>query len=94
MAGLGLRELLLEAVGTGPVTHIRGSRTIDSIFVTRKIQMVNGIYLPFDRCPSDHRWMEIDISVCSLLGIACDNKCPPLLRKATSKIPSVKDNFQ
>lgn len=94
MAKLGLRELLIEKYGKGPATHIRGTKTIDGVFATANIQMETGYYMTFDRSPSDHRWIVIDIHEKVLLGTARDDLCPAILRKATSKIPSVKTAFQ
>lgn len=56
--------------------------------------MTKGKYIKFDQSPSNYRWIEIDISSADLLGTTRDDICPPLLRKATSKIPSVKTRFQ
>jgi hypothetical protein len=94
MERLGLREIMLESFGKGPATYIRGTKTIDGVFATHKIQLANSYYLPFDRSPSDHRWIILDIDEDLLLGTARDDIAPPLLRKATSKIPSVKETFQ
>jgi hypothetical protein len=94
MTNLGLREILLEKYGKGPVTHARGSTTIDGVFATANLQLANGFYVPFDKSPGDHRWMVIDLTERALLGRARDDLSPPLLCKATSKIPSVKHKFQ
>jgi hypothetical protein len=94
MATLGLTELLLDAYGDGPPTHIRGSTTIDGVFATKGIHMIQGWYVPFEQSPSDHRWLVVDISESSLIGSSRIDRAPPLLRKATSKIPSVKESFQ
>jgi hypothetical protein len=94
MTNLGLREILLEKYGKGPATHARGSTTIDGVFATANLQLANGFYVPFDKSPGDHRWMVIDLTERALLGRARDDLSPPLLCKATSKIPSVKHKFQ
>jgi hypothetical protein len=56
--------------------------------------MNKGHYVSFENSPRDHRWIVVDIIEASLLGIPCDELCPPLLRKTTSKITSVKIKFQ
>jgi Endonuclease/Exonuclease/phosphatase family. len=94
MEELGLRELLLDKYGKGPPTHIRGSTTIDGIFATQRIHMTQGLYIPFESSPSDHRWLIVDILESSITGSARIDRVPPLLRKATSKIPSVQTSFQ
>jgi Reverse transcriptase (RNA-dependent DNA polymerase). len=93
MKDLGLRELLIEEYGDGPATHIRGSATIDGVFASSGIHIDQGRYLPFERSPSDHRWIVIDIPESSLIGKARIDRLPPLSRKVTSKIPSVKEHF-
>lgn len=94
MEDIGMRELLLDTYGTGPPTHIRGSTTIDGIFATQRIHMTQGLYVPFESSPSDHRWITIDILESSLIGSPRIDRVPPLLRKTTSKIPSVQTTFQ
>lgn len=93
MENLGLCELLIEAYGRGPATHIRGSKTIDGVFASNGIHMNQGKYVSFEKSPGDHRWLVIDISEASLIGKSRLDRAPPILRKATSKIPSVKEKF-
>jgi len=93
MKNLGLKEILLETYGKGPNTHVRGSTTIDGVFATNGIHMEHGRYLSFESSPSDHRWIVLDITEASLIGSCRTDRTPPLLRKATSKIPSIKENF-
>lgn len=94
MSNLGMTELMLSQYGPGPATHARGSKTIDGIFATKKIAITRGCYISLEQSPSDHRWLEIKISEECLLGIPRDDLCPPMVRKTTSKIPSVKARFQ
>jgi exonuclease III len=93
MHQLGLTEILLAAYGKGPPTHIRGSTTIDGVFATKDVQLVKGKYISFEQSPSDHRWIVIDISEHSIIGAPRNDCTPPMLRKATTKIPSVKNKF-
>jgi hypothetical protein len=94
MKTLGLRELMIDRYGKGPATHIRGTKTIDGIFATSRIRITQGYYLTFEQSPSDHRWIVVDIDEGGMIGTSRNDLCPPLLRKATSKIPSVKMSFQ
>ena len=91
---IGLRELVIERYGPGPNTHFRGTNTIDGIFATSGINIIRGGYTTFDCSPSDHRWVWIDISEKDLVGTQRDDRAPPLERRATTKIPSVKKAFQ
>jgi exonuclease III len=94
MWDLGMRELMNEQQGNGPATHIRGSTKIDGIFAMQGIRPSFIQYTSFEQSPSDHRWIIIDIPETLIVGTARDDKRPPLMRKCTSKIPSVKLNFQ
>lgn len=94
MTNLGLREIMIDRYRLGPATHIRGTKTIDGVFATAGICMVKGRYTSFEKSPGDHRWIELQITEASLLGIARDDLCPPMVRRTTSKIPSVKNSFQ
>jgi len=94
MRNMGLRELLLEKYTNGPATYVRGTNTIDGVFATSSIQIYDGKYSTFEHSPSDHRWITIDIPENILVGKSRDDKIPPLLRKATSKVPSTKEQFQ
>jgi hypothetical protein len=68
MENLGLRNLMSEAHGHGPATHIRGTMTIDGVFVSSGIHMNQGRYLPFEKSPSDHKWMLLDIPESAIIG--------------------------
>lgn len=93
MQSMGLTELLINCYGEGPATHIRGSTTIDGVFASQRIKMVQGKYTSFDKSPSDHRWLVLDIQEGSILGTN-NYVISAIQRKATSKIPSVKNTFQ
>lgn len=94
MKALGLREVLLEALGKGPATYNRGRTTIDGIFCTEGIEINNGGYISFENSPSDHRWPWIDIKERNITGKNRKEFTPPIDRRATSKIPRVKKKFQ
>jgi hypothetical protein len=71
---LGMREVILERHGklTAPNTHLRGSNSIDGIFVTSSLKIVNGGYAAFDQGVtgkrSDHRCLWIDIHMVYVFG--------------------------
>lgn len=53
-----------------------------------------GKYIDFQQSHSDHRWIVIDITEQSLLGIERHEYTTSITRKVMSKIPSVKKCFQ
>ena len=93
MRNTGMTELLIERYGKGPNTHQRGKDTIDGVFGTSGIKMLRGGYTTFDCSPSDHRWVWIDIAESDIVGTNRDDRPPPIERRTTSKIPSVKTSF-
>ena len=94
MTELGLREILNERYGPGPATYIRGTKKIDGVYATYGLHIESGSYTTFDESPSDHRWIVLNIFEETLIGSSRNDLSPPLLRKTTSKIPSVKQHFQ
>ena len=90
---LGMREILNSRYGKGPNTYFRGSNKIDGIFCTNEMELVQGGYIPEGNSPGDHKCVWMDLAENSVVGSARDDRPPPLLRKATSKIPSVRKAF-
>lgn len=90
MQRLGLREVLLEMNGLGPNTHQRGSDLIDGIFASEGIQIRQRGYSNFEESTRDHQRFWIDIKETVSIGAGRDDRSPPILRKATPKIPSVR----
>ena len=93
MNELGMEEVIIARYGEGPETYSSGSTTIDGIFGTRGINIKQGGYTTHEESPSDHRWLWIDISEATLMGRNRDDHAPPLERRATAKIPSVRNKF-
>lgn len=95
MERLGLREVLLEKYHCCNKfsTYERGSTIIDGVFMSQGLQIDNGGYTSFDKSPSDHRWLWFDIKIHQVIGEAFVARARPLERKATSKVPSIKENF-
>ena len=90
---LGLREVLNEKYGEGPPTHSFGSTKIDGIFATAEISIRQGGYGGMQLSPSDHLYPWIDIEAKDIVGLERDDRPPPIIRKATSKIPTVRKAF-
>lgn len=92
---LGLREVLIEKYpcGTDFSTYERGSTIIDGVFMSQNLQIERGGYMSFDDSPSDHRWLWFDIKINYIVGEAFSMRARPLERKATSKVPSIRENF-
>ena len=93
MENMGMREVIITRYGKGPNTHQRGKDTIDGIFGTSGIKILRGGYTNFDCSPSDHRWLWMDIAESNIVGVKRDDRPPPIERRTTSKIPSVKEAF-
>lgn len=64
------------------------------VFATDGIQMAQGQYISFDKSPGDHRWIVLDITENSLIGKTNQKHWSKIERRATSKVPSVKERFQ
>jgi exonuclease III len=94
LGNAGLREVLVQRYGRGPNTHMRGRTTIDGVFATEGINITRGGYTTIDDSPSDHRWIWVDIEEKGIIGTKRDDYAPPLERRATSKIPSVRHAFE
>ena len=94
MKGVGMEEVLIKRYGRGTNTHIRGKDPIDGIFTTPGISMIRGGYTTFECSPSDHKWVWMDIREEDIVGVRRDDRAPPIERRATTKIPSVKKAFQ
>ena len=88
-----MRELILEKYGQGPPTHAWGVKTIDGVFATEGITIRQGGYGGFELSPTDHLYPWVDIEERKIVGTSRDDRPPPILKKATSKIPSVKNTF-
>ena len=84
---------MTEKYGKGPATFAFGQHTIDGIFATEGISIRQGGYGGVNLTPGDHLCPWVDISETELIGTARDDRPPPIIRKATSKIPSVRKRF-
>ena len=93
MEKMGMKEILITRYGKGPPTHQRGSKTIDGIYATSGIKVIQGGYVEEFDSPGDHRFLWVDILQQEIIGEPQESKPPPVSRRATSKIPSVKAKF-
>ena len=90
---LRMREVLNEKYGPGPPTFFMGSNKIDGIFASDGISIRQGGYGGMQFSPSDHLYPWIDVEEMDIVGREKDDRPPPLLRKTTSKIPTVRKSF-
>ena len=90
---LNMREVIIEKYGKGPPTFAYGKNTIDGIFATERISIRQGEYGGTSLSPGDHLSPWVDIAESDMIGTSRDDRPPPILRKATSKIPSVRRKF-
>ena len=88
-----MREIICEKYGKGPATYQFGRHTIDGIFATAGISIRQGGYGGVTVTPGDHLCPWVDIEEEDMIGTARDYLPPPILRKATSKIPTVRIAF-
>jgi hypothetical protein len=88
-----MREIINEKYGKGPATYQFGRHTIDGIYATQGISIRQGGYGGVTVTPGDHLCPWVDIEEQDIVGIARDDRPPPILRKATSKIPTVRMAF-
>ena len=92
MKELDMSNSIKSRYGLQKATHIRGSHCIDGIYATGGVEVLQGGYIPFEWAPGDHRWPWVDVSIKGSEDII-SSTIPPLVRKATSKIPSIKKEF-
>ena len=93
MEKLQMSNILSQRYGRQKATHVRGSECIDGIYASQGIKLIQGGYIPFEWVPGDHRWPWADII---MRGSGEDQRntiIKPLARKATSKIPSIRKEF-
>ena len=90
---LAMKETLNVRYGEGPATYFLGSTKIDGIYATLDISISQGGYVKEEESPGDHKCLWIDVNEAEIVGRARDDRPPPVYRKATCKIPSVKEAF-
>ena len=82
-----MREVIIEKYGKGPPTFAYGKNAIDGIFATEGISIRQGGYGGSSLSLGDHLSPWVDIAESDIIGTSRDDRPPPILRKATSKIP-------
>jgi hypothetical protein len=86
--GLGLQEAVLTHTGrkTG-TTFLRGSKPIDSLWVTNDTDIVNTCVMPFGYGIGDHQMFILDVTMESLIGKNPTKVVCPASRRLNSKMP-------
>ena len=91
MRRLGLRDCFASYSVLPKHTWDRGNnRRIDGAFSTIPIR---ASYSGFDRSPSDHMWMSLEVSISDLLGFQHINFPSPPKKKVTSKNILVQEKY-
>ena len=92
---LGLKEAFFDKYGENeaPNTFFRGSTTLDGMFISNELHIVQGGYINTEDSPGDHCAQWADFMDNDIVGETMEERARPLDRKATSKIPSVRDKF-
>ena len=93
MTNLGLIEPLIARYGPGPETYHTGTNTIDGIFTSSGLRIQQGGYTSREASPGDHWWLWIDIAEDDLLERNRNDHAPSVERRATTKVPSVRNKF-
>ena len=94
LAKIGLREAVhMRTNGPGPKTHVRGSESIDGIYVTPEIEVRGASYLPFNKDLGDHRPVMMDVTIASILGRNLPKIVPPRARRLSAKIPRIREEY-
>ena len=95
---LGMKDLILGTHGkkSPPATCAknRNRQPIDAIFATAGIKLVAGGYAPFNvGCPSDHRFLWVDISFYDAFGHAAPPLVPPDIRRLNTGNPKLVHKY-
>ena len=95
---MGMRELILDAHGRNspPATCDKNNKRepIDGIFATPGIGLVAGGYSSFNSgCPSDHRYLWIDISYNDAFGYASPPLVSPSARRLKTRDPKMVQRY-
>ena len=94
LAKMGLQEAVhMRTNGPGPKTHVRGSESIDGIYVTPEIEVRGASYLPFNKDLGDHRPVMMDVTIASILGRNLPKIVPPRARRLSAKIPRIREEY-
>ena len=89
-----LEEIITSAHGDDTATYHRGSKPIDSIFVSSSIRQVVGCgYLPFGYFMSDHRLLWADFPEEVLLGFNLPTVLAPRARKLQCGDPRISTKW-
>jgi hypothetical protein len=93
-SGLVLKEAVLQHTGkrTG-ATFFKGSKPIDGLWVSSKIEIANACIMPFGYGVGNHQMFVLDIMLKSLIRKRPTKIVHPALRRLNSKIPHCIDAY-
>jgi hypothetical protein len=95
---MGMHEVILQTYKqlNPPATCDKNNNRepIDGIFVTRGIRITSGVYAPFNTgCPSDHRYLWIDVPYTDALGYSIPPLACPPVRRLQCKNPNLVQKY-
>ena len=95
---LGMRDAIIHRFQprSPPATCAKNKsrQPIDAIFVTPGIRLTAGGYAPFDTgCPSDHRYLWVDVSYIDAFGYSSPPLIPPAVRRLKTKDPKMVKRY-
>ena len=94
MNKLNLHESIMNTyIEEAPPTFYLGSKTIDGIYTSMDMSILQGGYIDEKYCPGDHHWLWIDIELSQVLGNSKQKEEQKVPRKVNSKIPSIRKCF-
>ena len=95
MGERGLKEAIHHRHGTNsPPTYIRGTNSIDGIFVSPNFLGVKGGYLEFGTTPGDHRGIWIDVPQSTFMGYKMPDIPTNPIRRLQVKDPKSRNKYQ
>ena len=87
---LNMNKALNSRYGKGPPSYAFGSKKSTVFIALMAFQCGYGGH---HESPSDHLFPWIDVTETDIVGAAREDRPTPLLRKATSKIPTVRNEL-
>ena len=88
-----MHKTLYSNFNTNIPTYDRGSQTIDAIFASQGITAIKGGFLDFQRFPTDHRALWLDLDINTLFGQIPPNITPPNKRRLQCEDPRAVSKF-
>ena len=91
---INLKEVITDKLKCTPPTTNKGTKTIDRIFTSFNINVINAGYSEFRLFDSDHRALWIDVKESNLLGFKSPDFVTRAVRRLQCGIPSVKKKWK